>query len=112
MSYKGRMKRLFQLMTIFLLSGFPMAADLSVGNPDQTVESYSPGHALPQVRVGQKSLELVVPGVRPVRFEIFSITGQSVKSIRVNAGSSVRIELPEGFYIVKCDSWTKRVMIK
>lgn len=46
------------------------------------------------------------------KFEIFSITGQLIKSVNVPASTLVKVELAKGFYIVKCESWTRRVMVK
>lgn len=46
------------------------------------------------------------------KVEIFSITGQLVKSLTVNPGTTLRIELPKGFFIIKCEYWAKRVMVK
>ena len=68
----------------------------------------------PNVKVSGSVLEFDVAADRPneiVRFEIFSITGQLVKA--VNVGSTpVKVELPKGFYIIKCENWTRRVMLK
>lgn len=44
-------------------------------------------------------------------FEIYSITGQRVKSVAVE-DSSVRVELPDGCYIVRCSKWSKKVVVK
>ncbi len=49
---------------------------------------------------------------KAITFEIYSITGQLIKSVNVPASTHVKIELPKGFYIVKCESWTRRVMVK
>lgn len=46
------------------------------------------------------------------KFEIYSITGQLIRSLSVNAGATVKVELAKGFYIIKCESWTKRIVIK
>lgn len=44
-------------------------------------------------------------------FEIYSITGQKVKSASVDNGSTT-IELPKGCYIVRCPQWSKKVVVK
>lgn len=74
------------------------------------VESRVSDHQ-PAVSVDKGFVELTAPDGEAVKFEIFSITGQLVKSVTVK-GSTVKIDLPKGFYIIKCDSWTKRVMLK
>lgn len=44
-------------------------------------------------------------------FEIYSITGQRVKSIAVEGGSA-KVDLPKGCYIVRCAKWSKKVVVK
>ncbi len=46
-----------------------------------------------------------------VGFEIYSITGQRVKSTVVE-DASVKVELPKGCYIVRCSEWSKKVVVK
>lgn len=43
-------------------------------------------------------------------FEIYSITGQRVKSVTVD-GESVTVELPRGCYIVRTPSWSKKFIV-
>lgn len=66
---------------------------------------------LPFVKVDGTIIELRNPGQEAVKFQIFSITGQLIKTLTVK-NLPVKVELPKGFYIVKCDNWTKRVMLK
>ncbi len=65
----------------------------------------------PLVKVSGTVIELRSPNQEAVKFQIFSITGQLIKTLTVKA-MPVKVELPKGFYIVKCDNWTKRVMLK
>ena len=65
----------------------------------------------PLVKVSGTVIELRSPNQEAVKFQIFSITGQLIKTLTVK-GLPVKVELPKGFYIVKCDNWTKRVMLK
>lgn len=44
-------------------------------------------------------------------FDIYSITGQKVKSVTVESGS-VKAELPKGCYVVRCPQWSKKVVVK
>ena len=44
-------------------------------------------------------------------FEIYSITGQRVKSVTVE-NTTVKVELPKGCYIVRCALWSKKVIVK
>lgn len=83
------------------------AVDSHPVNEGRTIE------AQPSVRVNPEGdvIELFNPTTEPVKFEIFSITGQLIKSVVVKSVPQ-KVELPKGFYIVKCDNWTKRIMLK
>ena len=52
-----------------------------------------------------------VNSTEQTRFEIYSITGQQIKSVTVN-GESQTIELPNGCYIVRTPGWSKKVLVK
>lgn len=45
------------------------------------------------------------------QFDIYTITGQCVKSITVEDGTA-KAELPKGCYIVRCAKWSKKVVVK
>jgi len=46
-------------------------------------------------------------------FNIYSITGQLVKVVRVSADQRVTVEFPKGFYIVKCNNqWSRKVVVR
>lgn len=45
------------------------------------------------------------------QFDIYTITGQCVKSVTVEDGSA-KAELPKGCYIVRCAKWSKKVVVK
>ncbi len=62
------------------------------------------------VRAGSGYLELANPGDATKRFYVYSITGQLVKSVDVQ-GTMV-VELPQGCYIVKCGSFSRKVVVK
>lgn len=63
------------------------------------------------IKVGHGQAELIVNGSKPIKFQIYSITGQLVKSVDL-ADGSVMVELPRGLYIVKCDLWSKQIVVK
>ena len=52
-----------------------------------------------------------VSAVDQTRFEVYSITGQQIKTVTIS-GESVTIELPKGCYIVRCPQWSKKVVVK
>ncbi len=65
----------------------------------------------PAVSVEKGYIELTAPEGETVKFEIFSITGQLIKAVTVKS-STMKVDLPKGFYIIKCETWTKRVMLR
>lgn len=52
-----------------------------------------------------------VSSTEQTTFEVYSITGQQVKSVTVS-NESQTIELPKGCYIVRCPQWSKKVIVK
>ena len=63
--------------------------------------------------VGGKGTISMVAGDNNATFNIYSITGQLIKTVRVNAGTKVTIDIPKGFYIVKCSGkWSRKVVVK
>mgnify|MGYP001722460939 CR=1 FL=1 len=52
-------------------------------------------------------------GSNDATFNIYAITGQLIKSVKVNADSHVTIEMPKGFYIVRYNNqWSRKVVVK
>lgn len=52
-----------------------------------------------------------VKATEETKFEIYSITGQQVKTLTVS-GEPQTIELPNGCYIVRCPQWSKKVVVR
>lgn len=62
---------------------------------------------------GGKGTIAMVAGDSDATFNIYSITGQLIKTVRVTAGTKVTIDVPKGFYIVKCaGKWSRKVVVK
>ncbi len=52
-------------------------------------------------------------GTSDATFGIYSITGQLLRTVRIAAESHTTIEMPKGFYIVRCNgSWSRKVVVK
>lgn len=68
----------------------------------------------PAVKAVAGGLELSAPADarEAVRFTVYSITGQAVKSVDVVAGAPVTVDLPAGVYIVKCGRWSHRYIVR
>ena len=46
-------------------------------------------------------------------FNIYSITGQLLKTVKVPADGHVTVDLPKGFYIVRYkNQWSRKVVVK
>lgn len=66
---------------------------------------------IPTVKVADGSLELTAPDGIAVNFDIYSITGQRVKSIELN-GETIQVELPQGCYIVRTPGRSVKVVVR
>lgn len=99
-------KILFIIATVLVL-GFSSASAVLPHNPD---ENRSENVASPSVYEGVGSVSIVNPG-NEITFTIYSITGQVVKSFVMPTGNA-SIELPKGFYIIKCNLWSRKIVIK
>lgn len=65
----------------------------------------------PVVKVAGSHVEITVPGNEPRQLAVFALTGQLVKNVTVHPGTTT-IELPAGYYIVKCDRLSQRVIVR
>lgn len=64
----------------------------------------------PIVNGGVGSIAISNP-VAEMTFTIYSITGQVVKTIVMPVGNAI-VELPKGFYIIKCNLWSRKIVVK
>lgn len=64
----------------------------------------------PTMKAVSQGIELTVTDGETHHFYVYSITGQMVKSIDVN--ESVTVDLPQGYYIVKCKDWSKKIVVR
>lgn len=97
------------LSTLFL-GVASLSAQQAVSQPDdRKIEAIEAG---PSVRVEGTTIEFSGDNSQSTKFEVFSITGQLVRTLVVPADRVARVELPRGCYIIKCAGWTKRVMLK
>lgn len=52
-------------------------------------------------------------GSSDATFNVYSITGQLVKVVRVSAEQRTTVDFPRGFYIVKCSNqWSRKVVVR
>lgn len=64
------------------------------------------------VKASQGHIILSSSESKTITFHIYSIIGQLVKSVTVAPESETIVEMPRGYYIVKCEKWTKQVIVK
>ncbi len=102
------MKRLLYILTLCVALAFASVSVMTYAAP--RIEQVSSDET---VVVGGKGTIAMVAGDSDATFNIFSITGQLIKSVRVTAGTKATIDVPKGFYIVKCvGKWSRKVVVK
>ncbi len=79
-------------------------------NDNQNISSSIPT-ASPTIKAGTGYIELIVSIEETTTFYIYSITGQLIKTITVSSGNTI-VELPRGYYIVKCEKWSKQAVVR
>lgn len=67
--------------------------------------------AMPVVKVINGHVEIHIPGDENRQVIVYALTGQVVKSVTATPGVTV-IDLPAGYYIVKCDRLSQRVIVR
>lgn len=46
-------------------------------------------------------------------FNIYSVTGQLIKTLHLSGEAIASIDVPKGFYVVKCNSdWSRKVVVR
>ena len=62
---------------------------------------------------GAEGRIIFTAGNSDATFNVYSITGQLVKVVRVSADQRVTVDFPKGFYIVKCSNqWSRKVVVR
>lgn len=106
---KAIKKHIFSFAIIALLGSPILSAQTFNRQDSRRIEQTE--SIRPNVKVLGTVIEFYGDNSGSVKFEVFSITGQLVRTIVVK-DQPMRIELQRGCYIIKCSSWTKRVMLK
>ncbi|WP_302062571.1 adenylosuccinate synthetase, partial [uncultured Muribaculum sp.] len=103
------MNRLLVIISLLTaMTTLPMAASsVQEMNDDAITEVIDNSPTIKPVTGG---LEITVSDGKAHEFYIYSITGQLVK--RVKADYTLTVELPQGYYIVKCSSWSKKIVVR
>lgn len=102
-------KNFLRAFTFCMLVSFAMASPFSMsGEPVATHTSVAPQ---PSVKVLPGRVEITNPGEEARNVTIYSLTGQVIKSFVAQPGTTA-IELNPGYYIIKCDRISMRVVVK
>ncbi len=88
-----------------------MGVGSSVAYAFPAIDNISVNAAQPTIKASAGSITLSVSLDETVQFHIYSITGQAIKTVNLHQGSLL-VELPRGYYVVKCSYWSKTVIVK
>lgn len=103
------MKRMLHISLLCLAFTLVMGVTSQHVRADQRIENVS---AAPTATGEQGRIVMVAASVDAV-FSVYSITGQLMKVVRVPAGNTTALELPRGFYVVKCNNqWSRKVVVR
>ena len=103
------MKRVLYIVVCLLAMGAAQAVPTPDNFLPQRVETAATG---PTVQ-GAEGRIVFTAGNNDAVFNVYSITGQLVKVVRVSAEQRVSAEFPKGFYIVRCgNQWSRKVVVR
>ena len=103
------MKRIVYIVVCLMAMGGIQAVPMPDNFLPQRVETVATG---PSAQ-GAEGRIVFTAGNSDAVFNVYSITGQLVKVVRVSAEQRVSIDLPKGFYIVKCSNqWSRKVVVR
>ena len=104
-----KMKRLLYIAICLLAMGGIQAVPAPDSFLPQRVETAVTG---PAVQGGEGRI-VFTAGANDATFNVYSITGQLVKVVRVSAEQRATVEFPKGFYIVRCgNQWSRKVVVR
>lgn len=98
--------RAFAVATAFAVSGALTSHVMAEPVPAANVVTNQP-----TVKVLPGRVEISNPGDEARQVVVYALTGQIVKTIVAQPGVTT-IELPAGYYIIKCDRMSCRVVVK
>ena len=106
---RRKMRRLVYIIICLLAMGGVQAIPMPDNFLPQRVETATTGPAAQ----GAEGRIVFTAGNNDATFNVYSITGQLVKVVRVNAEQRVSVDFPKGFYIVRCSNqWSRKVVVR
>ena len=103
------MKRVLYIVICLLAIGSLQAIPVSDNFLPQRVETAVTG----PVAQGAEGRIVFTAGSSDAVFNVYSITGQLVKVVKVSAEQRTSVDFPKGFYIVRCgNQWSRKVVVR
>ena len=103
------MKRALYIVVCLLAVGLAQAVPVPDNFLPQRVETVTTG----PTALGAEGRIVFTAGNNDAVFNVYSITGQLVKVVRVSADQRVSVDFPKGFYIVRCSNqWSRKVVVR
>lgn len=103
------MKKILTILLIFAAFGSANLCAEPDGTVGQRIENAA---ATPTVKGGVGRIYLSAGNVEAT-FSIYSITGQLLKVVKLTEDSHLSVELPKGFYVVRCSGFCSlKVVVK
>ena len=103
------MKRVVYIVVCLLAIGSSQAVPVPDNFLPQRVETVATG---PAAQGGEGRI-VFTAGNSDAVFNVYSITGQLIKVVRVAADQRTSVDFPKGFYIVKCgNQWSRKVVVR
>jgi len=102
------MRRLLYILVGLLAMGGMQAIPVPDNFLPQRVETTTG-----PVAQGAEGRIVFIAGNSDATFNVYSITGQLVKVVRLSAEMRTAVDFPKGFYIVKCgNQWSRKVVVR
>lgn len=103
------MKRVLYIVVCLLAMGGMQALPVPDNFLPQRVETAATG----PVAQGAEGRIVFTAGSSDATFNVYSITGQLVKVVKVGADQRTSVDFPKGFYIVRCgNQWSRKVVVR
>jgi len=104
------MKRLLYILTFCLTVTWAQALPVPDNfMPQQRIDNVT---SSPSATGGAGQITLSA-GNTEATFSIYTITGQLLRTVRVSAEQRATVDVPKGFYIVKCSNqWSRKVVVR
>ena len=104
------MKIIRTILTCALFATLPAMATFTA-SAAENVQARVEVSVLPTVKVSNGRVEITIQGDESRQVLVYALTGQLVKTVTASPGTTA-IELPAGYYIVKCDRLSQRVIVR